>query len=159
MISMVSDFDAKIVKGEGRKTNLFDFFAEPHPLFSKDTKRRGPRQMKTEFSRFDVAGLPAVLPLPGGAPASASAGKPSAAPRPLSVAAGCRICMVLSGLRAGRRRVGRHDAPCADIGPLRLQGDRPNLSPIFHYFVRILYFCETEKTIKIKKTYTYGKSL
>ncbi|HJC18174.1 MAG TPA: hypothetical protein H9937_09500 [Candidatus Alistipes stercorigallinarum] len=117
MISMVSDFDAKIRKGEGRKTNLFDFFA----------------------------GLPAVLPLPG-APASASAGKPTAAPRPLSVAAGCRICMVLSGLRAGRRGAGRHDAPRAGIGPLRPQGDRPNLSPIFHYFVRILYFCETEKT-------------
>ena len=29
----------KIVKVEGRKPNLFEFYAEPHPIFYKDSER------------------------------------------------------------------------------------------------------------------------
>ncbi len=47
------------------------------------------------------------------------------------------------------------------LRPLRppgaTRGARPNILPIFHYFARILYFCETKN--KIQKAYTYGKSL
>lgn len=43
------------------------------------------------------------------------------------------------------------------LPPGATRGARPNILPIFHYFARILYFCETKN--KIQKAYTYGKSL
>ena len=36
----------KIVKVEGRKTNLLDFYTETHPILSKDSERLKQRQMK-----------------------------------------------------------------------------------------------------------------
>jgi len=38
------------VKVEGRKPNLFEFYAKTYPIFYKDSERRVQRQTKTEFS-------------------------------------------------------------------------------------------------------------
>ena len=51
----------KIAKVEGRKPNLFEFYAETPPIFYKDTQKARAEVNENEFFRFNYAEPPPIF--------------------------------------------------------------------------------------------------